>query len=50
MLLDGVVVEWAVAGPDLDLAQVREAILALVTTLIAGAGRSQAPNPAVPSA
>ncbi len=31
MLLDGVVMEWAVAGPELDLAQVRAALLALVT-------------------
>ncbi len=33
MLLDGVVVEWAVAGSELDLDEVRAAILSLVAAL-----------------
>lgn len=45
MLLDGVVVEWAVAGPQLDLDQVREAILTLV-----GALTSAGAHPASPAA
>jgi AcrR family transcriptional regulator len=43
MLLDGVVVEWAVSGPELDLDEVRAAILALVTALTSAAAHPASP-------
>jgi hypothetical protein len=49
MLLDGVVVDWAVSGSELDRAAIRRAILDLLGGLLGGPA-GQPPSPAVTSA
>ena len=38
MMLDGVVVAWAVSGPELDLPAVRDAIVSLLAAALAKLG------------
>jgi AcrR family transcriptional regulator len=49
MLLDGAVVDWAVAGAELDRAAIRQAILDLLGGLLGGPA-GQPPSPTVTSA